>query len=148
MNMFKGFLKEIHWKKIAIVVILLIFIYFLYYFFMLPTRSRPIEGLENNGDKSVELILFYVDWCPHCKTAKPAWDQVKSEYNGTTKNGYTIVFTDINCTADDNPESDRMMNQYKIEGFPTIKMLKDGQVIEFDAKPTQDSLTKFLNTAI
>ena len=147
MNLFKGFPKDIHWKKIAIVVILLIFTYFLYYLFMLSVKSRPIEGLENNGDKSVELILFHVDWCPHCKTAKPVWDQVKSEYNGTTKNGYKIVFTDINCT-DETAETDRMMNQYKIEGYPTIKMLKDGQVIEFDAKPSQDSLIKFLNTAI
>ena len=40
------------------------------------------------------------------------------------------------------------MNKYKIEGFPTIKLLKDGQVIEFDAKPTKENLTQFLNTAL
>jgi hypothetical protein len=40
------------------------------------------------------------------------------------------------------------MDQYTIEGFPTIKLLKDGQVIDFDAKPTKDSLTQFLNTVL
>jgi thioredoxin-like negative regulator of GroEL len=40
------------------------------------------------------------------------------------------------------------MNQYGIEGFPTIKMLKDGQIIEFDAKPTKENLEQFINTVV
>ena len=27
----------------------------------------------SDGLKNAELMLFYVDWCPHCKTAKPEW---------------------------------------------------------------------------
>ena len=41
-----------------------------------------------------------------------------------------------------------MVKQYNIEGYPTIKLLKDGQVIEFDAKPTQKTLDQFLNTVL
>ena len=41
-----------------------------------------------------------------------------------------------------------MINSYKIEGYPTIKLLKDGQVIEYDAKPTKETLTQFLNTVL
>ena len=41
-----------------------------------------------------------------------------------------------------------MMNKYKIEGYPTIKMLKDGQVIEYDAKPTQATLIQFIQTVL
>jgi hypothetical protein len=41
-----------------------------------------------------------------------------------------------------------MMNQYNIEGFPTIKLLKDGQIIEYDAKPTKETLVQFLNTVL
>jgi len=40
------------------------------------------------------------------------------------------------------------MDQYKIEGFPTIKLIKNGQVVEFDAKVTKANLEQFINTAI
>jgi len=41
-----------------------------------------------------------------------------------------------------------MISQYQIQGYPTLKLLKDGQVIDFDSKPTQDSLTQFLNSVL
>ena len=97
--------------------------------------------------KEAELMLFYVDWCPHCKTAKPVWNDVKSEYENKTINGYTVIFTEVNCT-EETAELEQMMNKYNIEGFPTIKLLKDGQVIEYDAKPTKETLTQFLNTVL
>ena len=58
-----------------------------------------------------------------------------------------MVFTEINCT-NESDEVEKLMNQYKIEGFPTIKLLKDGQVIEYDAKPTKETLIQFLNTVL
>ena len=35
-----------------------------------------------------------------------------------------------------------------IDGYPTIYLVKGDQVIEYDANPTQDSITEFLNTAL
>jgi thiol-disulfide isomerase/thioredoxin len=102
---------------------------------------------DQNSNKTATLMLFYVDWCPHCKTAKPAWNNIKSEYENKTINGYKVIFTEVNCT-DETAEVEQMMNKYNIEGFPTIKLLKDGQVIEYDAKPTKETLTQFLNTVL
>jgi thiol-disulfide isomerase/thioredoxin len=105
------------------------------------------KGEEGMGKKEAEIMLFYVDWCPHCKTAKPEWEQVKNEYDGRTINGYTVIFTEINCT-EESVNVEKLMNTYKIEGYPTIKLLKDGTVIEYDAKPTKDTLIQFLNTVL
>jgi thiol-disulfide isomerase/thioredoxin len=105
------------------------------------------SNASSSGSKEAEIILFYADWCPHCKTAKPEWEQVKAEYNGKQINGYTIVFTEVNCTTD-SPDVENMMNTYKIEGFPTIKLVKDNQIIDYDAKPTKATLTQFLNTVV
>ena len=63
------------------------------------------------------------------------------------KNGYKVIFTEVNC-SEETAEVDKMMNQYNVEGYPTIKLLKDGQIIEYDAKPSKDTLTKFLNTVL
>jgi thiol-disulfide isomerase/thioredoxin len=103
--------------------------------------------LGATDDKSAELLFFYADWCPHCKTAKPIWEELKSEYKNKTINGYHVVFTDVNC-SEETAEVERMMNQYSIEGYPTIKLLKDGQIIEYDAKPSRDTLVQFLNTVL
>lgn len=104
----------------------------------------PVNGVSSN---EAELLLFSANWCPHCKAAKPIWEEVKNEYKGKTVNGYTIVFTDVDCT-NESPDVARMMDRYKIEGFPTIKLIKNGQVIEFDAKVTKANLEQFINTAI
>ena len=64
-----------------------------------------------------------------------------------TINGYQVVFTEVNC-SEETAEVDKMMNQYNVEGYPTIKLLKDGQVIEYDAKPSKETLTQFLNTVL
>ena len=108
-------------------------------------NREPVDG--SSSGKTAELMLFYVDWCPHCKTAKPVWEELKAEYQDKTIHGYKVIFTDINCTTE-TAEVENMMNKYKIEGFPTIKLLKDGQVIEYDAKPSKATLDQFLNTVL
>ena len=109
--------------------------------------SQGNSGSGSGSDKEAELMLFYVDWCPHCKTGKPSWDEVKSEYQHKLINGYKVIFKEYNCT-EETAETEQLMNQYHIEGYPTIKLLKDGQVIEFDAKPTKSALEQFLNTVL
>jgi len=101
----------------------------------------------NNASKPAELMLFYVDWCPHCKTAKPEWENLKAEIDGNKINGYNVIFTEYNCTTETD-EINQLVNKYKIEGYPTIKLLKDDQIIEFDAKPTKDTLSQFLSTVL
>ena len=129
--------------------------FLVYYFYVVPHAKTPQQYKPNSehvelgatDDKSAELLFFYADWCPHCKTAKPIWEELQSEYKNKTINGYHVVFTDVNC-SEETAEVERMMNQYSIEGYPTIKLLKDGQIIEYDAKPSRDTLVQFLNTVL
>lgn len=109
--------------------------------------NREAETGNSGGGKHAELMLFYVDWCPHCKTAKPIWEELQSEYQDKTINGYNVIFTEINCTTE-TAEIEQLMNKYNIEGYPTIKLLKDGQVIEYDAKPSKETLVQFLNSVL
>ena len=147
----KNIAASTSWTTIGIIVfvILLITVTVIIYNQQIKPGYRPnsehIEGASNN--KNAEIMLFSTDWCPHCKTAKPEWEQVKTEYQGKKINGYTILFTEVNCT-NESPDVEKMMNTYKIEGYPTIKLLKDGQIIEYDAKPTKDTIIQFLNTVV
>ena len=112
----------------------------------ISNSSGSTSGSTSSG-KEAEIIMFYTDWCPHCKTAKPEWEQVKAEFQGKQIKGYTVIFTEVNCT-NESPDVEKMINTYKVEGYPTIKLIKDNQVIDYDAKPTKATLTQFLNTVI
>uniref|UniRef100_A0A6C0JF24 Thioredoxin domain-containing protein n=1 Tax=viral metagenome TaxID=1070528 RepID=A0A6C0JF24_9ZZZZ len=139
---------------IAVVLFIILAIYY-YYNHVSPklktsyhaNREGEFGSSESGPTKQAELMLFYADWCPHCKTAKPIWNDLKTQYQNKTINGYQVIFTDVNCSTE-SAETEQMMNKYNIEGFPTIKLLKDGQIIEYDAKPTKETLNEFLNTVL
>ena len=54
---------------------------------------------------------------------------------------------EYNCT-NESAETSQLMDKYNIEGYPTIKLIKDNQVIEYDAKPTKSTMTQFLTTVL
>lgn len=138
---------------VAIILFGMLALYY-YFYYVAPNmkasykpNSEQIPIGSAPSGSSAELLFFFADWCPHCKAAKPIWNDLKAEYENKTINGYTIVFTEVDC-SNETAEVDKMMNQYNIEGYPTIKLLKDGQVIEYDAKPSKDTLSQFLNTVL
>jgi len=137
---------------VAIFAFIGIGIYFYYYYvspMLAPAYKANSEkiGENNSSNKYAEIYLFHANWCPHCKAAKPIWEDVKSKYNNKVINGYTVIMTDIDCT-EETSESSEMMDKFNIEGFPTIKMVKNNQIVEFDAKPTKPNLEQFINTVI
>lgn len=105
------------------------------------------RGDERNATKQADLLFFYADWCPHCKVAKPEWDALKSENEGKLINGYNVVYTEYNC-VDPSPEVEELMNKYEVKGYPTVKLVKDGQVIDYDAKPTTSTMNQFLTRVL
>lgn len=126
----------------------------IYYYYrnahMTSTSYKPNSerlNQEESSNKYAEIMLFYADWCPHCKSAKPIWNDVKSKYEDKIINGYRVIFTEVNCT-EESAEVAEKMDKFNIEGFPTIKMMKNNQIVEFDAKPTKTNLEQFINTVI
>ena len=151
LNKLKDFTSKMNLKNVLMIflaIVLIIVIYYIYTKYFSNGVGKTIENMENqSGNKTAELMLFHVDWCPHCKTAKPEWEQLKAEYQNKSINGYNVMFNEINCT-DETADKVKMIETYKIEGYPTIKLIKDNQVIDFDAKPTKETLGKFLNTVL
>jgi thiol-disulfide isomerase/thioredoxin len=136
---------------ILIVIFLLAatYVYNTYYKKEMTKMDNKFGDVANANKRSHEVIIYFfnVDWCPHCKTAKPEWEKFSKLYNGKEKGEYIIKCVDYNCT-DENAEVTKIINKYNIESYPTIKMLKDNQVIEFDSKITEYTLEQFVNTMV
>ena len=104
-----------------------------------PTYVANKEFIEQDKDgKTADLYFFYTDWCPHCKKAKPEWQAFKDSISGGSVKGYKINFFEIDCEKDKD-----LADKYKIEGYPTIKLIVGNQIVEYDAKPSKDTLTEF-----
>jgi thiol-disulfide isomerase/thioredoxin len=134
-------------------VILLVILIFIIAALMIYRRSISSKmnrnyvannEFTNDGTiQSADIYFFYTTWCPHCKTAKPIWSDFKSEMSGKTVNGIKLNFFEVDCDKD-TATSDK----FKVKGFPTIKLVKGKQIIEYDAKPSKTTLIEFVNTSL
>ena len=144
-----------NWKFISIMIAVLLLILAIFYVFKYYVQSQMnpeyvankeyIPGEPTNVTEYVDVMMFTVDWCPYCKKAKPIWDEFKNTYDQKVVNGYKINVKTINCTNDEDIEVKKLLDKYNIEGFPTIKAVKDGKTYDFDAKPDSNSLKQFLD---
>lgn len=133
-------------------------ILFLLFIFMLATYFAYIWYIENKlqkkktddiananrRGKNAELYFFSVDWCPHCKTAKPEWAKFVADYDGNEINGFIIKCNTINATNDEDPEISTLVQKFGVEHYPTLKMVVDEKIIEFQGKIVEASLVKFI----
>jgi thiol-disulfide isomerase/thioredoxin len=149
--------KPMIWMIILIVLFIVASVYGYKKYFLPWLQSRkdgdvtnvnPKKGGESGGGE-VKIYFFFANWCPHCKTAKPEWEQFSKNYNHKEIGNYTILCIQMDCTEDPpKPEIADMIKKYDIQGYPTIKMVKDGKVIDFDAKVTNSALEQFVKNMV
>ena len=109
----------------------------------IPNNEFPLKkDIEADGG-DIDIYLFTVTWGPHSKKASPVWEEIKKEYNDQPFNGYKLNFIEVD--GEENPE---LADKYKVEGYPTIKLIKGNQIIEYDAKPSVEHLKEFLNSTL
>jgi len=102
--------------------------------------NREFINKTNDSKNDITVIYFYTDWCPYCKKSKPEWNKFKEliKLQDSNKN---IEFKEIDCD-----KNEQMANKYKIEGYPTIKLIYNGEVYDFDAKPESQTLVEFVQS--
>jgi thioredoxin len=64
------------------------------------------------------LVDFWAEWCPPCRLLNPVLEQLAAEHPGLR-----IVKVD----ADENP---RTAVEYQAMSLPTMKVFRDGQVVQ------------------
>jgi len=145
-------------KKFLLIIILVIcligvagYTYLTYISPRLNPEFVPNKEFVKESDTDIEatLYFFYVDWCPYCKTAVPILKKIQEKYQAQKINGSTLHVDIIDSTNDDSNVTEfEQTHNVKIEGYPTIYLVKGTEAIEYDAKVTEASLEEYLNTVM
>jgi len=98
-----------------------------------------------NSGKEALIYFFHADWCPHCKKAQPEWDAFKMSQHNKLKNGYVVKCISVDCTNDKESTAKQLINEFNIESYPSVKMVKDNTTIDYDASVKTASLNKFVD---
>lgn len=77
---------------------------------LMPCGGRK-EGFSANAPKEGKLVMFYADWCGHCKAVKPTFQALKERYN-----------TQYDWEDCSTPEKAK---RFGITSFPTFRFFKN-----------------------
>lgn len=141
-------------KLILIISLVVIFIsigVYSYFKFAVPMAAKKDTvniSNANRREKFADIMFFQASWCPFCTKASPKYKAFCRSYDKTIINGYTINCIEVDCSTQDDPKVMEQIQKMKVEKFPTIIMIKDKTTISFDAKITEENLTKFVNTVL
>jgi len=149
---FNGIVRD---KKLLLLVAILIIIFSGVFYFVYTnyiknniiknhSLNREFVSRDKNSSNDVVILFFYTEWCPYCKQALPEIKKFE-EYIAiqNKKNDYKIMVTKIDCD-----KNSTLADKYKVEGYPTIKLIYKKEIYNYDAKPDKVSLIKFLETSI
>ena len=133
---------------VGLVVMLIIISTFLFYNFVLPLIDKKrLDNTSNANlrDSTLDVRYFFANWCPVCVKAKPEWLKFVDKYDNKRLNGFKIHCISVDCTNDKDPLIIDAMSSFNIEHFPTIKIVKDKETIDYEGKTTMQNLEQFIN---
>jgi len=114
-----------------------------------PTFVSNREFTQQETVNNTELYFMFAEWCPYSKKVMPIWDKLKEKYNRKKVNNYSVIFKELDGDKNEK-EIDEFSKRFnkKIDGYPTIILIKQNEVIEFDADPTKENLTAFIEKTL
>jgi protein disulfide-isomerase-like protein len=144
------FLKTLLSKKMRKPLIL--FVCGVVALFIIRKMYNTVEGfelqpanLESKLEGSKKLVLFYADWCGHCKNFKPVWDDVASGVN--TDGEEKLVKVNV---GDSSSENEEIMKKYNVDGFPTVVLVDNSSgntnLNVYEGERTKEGLEEFVQS--
>ena len=129
----KGMFAPKNLPRIIILLIILAVLYFVYTKFLKEGFETDSSNLDDQVKSGTKLVLFYADWCGHCKKIKPVWDETAKEVNVEE-----VKMIKVNC-GEGTDEDQRVMKKYSIDGYPTIIKFVNGKASMYQGDRNSES---------
>ena len=139
-------------KLLAIILIVFTLICFMVYIYnkhisllITPKYETNNELVKDDKPSEVILYFFHVTWCPYSKRAKPLIEnfEIKVKEVNEVDIKYKIIDGE---KQEDEMNSFELKHNLKIDSCPTIYLEINNDVLEYNVKPDEETLMKFLET--
>ena len=103
-----------------------------------------LEEMKKVMKNKTVIIAFVASWCSHCQNMKSKWGEIVKKIETINPSEDTMLITV------DETFLDKIDLDHNIEGFPTIKIFKNGlEVATYDKSPTSvDDIYNFVNNNV
>ena len=126
--------KNMNLENIVVAVLVVVLVVLVVYY---VRKNR--EGF--NDDEKPTLYFFFVDWCPHCTTAK---ENVFDEFNKNVKNSDKVNLVKVNCEGSE--EEKNLAKEHNVRGYPTVVLKENnGKTHELDEGVSASSINSLIS---
>uniref|UniRef100_A0A4W5RM70 Protein disulfide-isomerase TMX3 n=1 Tax=Hucho hucho TaxID=62062 RepID=A0A4W5RM70_9TELE len=106
----------------------------------IATVSAFVEELDDTFKDTrmpdeIWLIQFYAPWCTYCKQLDPVWYEIGAELKSM---GSPVNVGKVDATAHTN-----FAKEFRVGGYPAIKLLKDDLKYNYRGPRTKDGIMEF-----
>ncbi|KAL6097954.1 pdia4 [Pungitius sinensis] len=84
------------------------------------------------ADKDTVLVEFYAPWCGHCKQFAPEYEKIAQTLK---ENDPPIPVAKVDATV-----AKEVAGRFEVTGYPTIKIIKNGQPVDYDGARTEKAI--------
>ncbi|XP_022621967.1 protein disulfide-isomerase A4 [Seriola dumerili] len=82
--------------------------------------------------KDTVLVEFYAPWCGHCKQFAPEYEKIAQTLK---ENDPPIPVAKVDATV-----ASELASRFEVSGYPTIKILKNGEAVDYDGERTPKAI--------
>ena len=98
-----------------------------------------------------QMVVFFADWCSHCRSFAPKWDEMSKEISDgkmkfKTQNGQQapVHFFKVNCV-----DFQEICQKEQIRGYPQMRLYyQDKTYVDFSGVRSQSNVIKFLENSV
>ena len=83
------------------------------------------------------LVKFYAPWCGHCKRLAPEYEEAAKKLAAEDP---AVPLAKVDCTNESGGKD--ICGQYEVQGYPTVKIFRNGQASDYDGGRDADSIVK------
>ena len=145
--------KLLHSNNMLVCLFVVVLVAVALFYIYRENKTNLLENFEshnlnnlvskpNPSDNEVVLVLFYVDWCPHCVSTKPEWSKLVDNMNNKEVNGVNVKIQ--GCNAEGSDLEKEFANENDVQGFPTIKLIKNNDVVEYNGARNAEAMETFV----
>ena len=106
-------------KKKYLVILSILFFTILFCMYGCSSNSYKHYNIEEGFITQNEpvFVMFFVDWCGHCKKMKPEFKKLQDTYKGKIK---------VEMINAEDPSNKELVKGQNVDGYPTVRFYPQG----------------------